>query len=518
MSTVRKYTLLLLLMGALIGTNAAGCSDSSVPGGGVDSGIPDWGVTKCGPGLLARGPACVPVFDYCKAGEVSLLGGGCKRVGPPTKCLAGWEVVKGGWCEPIRPQISCPKGSMMIIGNSSCQPIRDCGSGKYGNIKTTAKTIHVDRQYARADSDGTKGKPYQSIDDALSAAPSGAHIAVAAGEYLENLTINKPVTLEGRCPRMVTVKGYKTDRPATIQVTAAKTTIKGLSVTGVKVGVDIAFANEVTVDGCSIRDNAEIGLAATEKSGITIRRTLVVRNRGMGVQVGVSSAATLEACVVRETREKYFVKDKVWAGWGIWVHDRSEVSIKNSIVSSNRHHGIKIIKSKGTVTGCEISETWDRQQEKKAVPGVGLYDGATATIRHSLIKDNRGIGLVVLNATAVLESTVIHGTLPRRYDQGWGIGIYVASMEADTQGKLTLRDSLISRSPYLGIYLLNGGQATIERSVIRDTGIPAGGATGAYGIWAFTYPLEHNPRPRATTVEISYSVVEGGRYGGVQTS
>ena len=135
-----------------------GCNENG--GAGTDGGA---GTNKCAPGLKAMGPACVPIFDECKDDEVPMLGGGCKRVGvrecnggwgiegppdwkckpigPPRTCLKGWEKVKRGWCEPILPKTKCPAGTMEKIGYATCQPIGDCGTGTWGNIKTNANTI-----------------------------------------------------------------------------------------------------------------------------------------------------------------------------------------------------------------------------------------------------------------------------------------------------------------------------------------------------------------------------------------
>ena len=104
--TAPRITVPLACSILVVVAGAAGCKDGDASVGSLDSGTPDWGTLEFTEGLILRGPACVPVFDHCEAREVALLGGGCKRVGPPTTCLAGWKLVKGGWCEPVRPQSS----------------------------------------------------------------------------------------------------------------------------------------------------------------------------------------------------------------------------------------------------------------------------------------------------------------------------------------------------------------------------------------------------------------------------
>lgn len=57
--------------------------------------------------------------------------------------------------------------------------------------------IYVDQNYAGGDSDGTAGKPFLTIADAVSAATSGQSIYVGPGHYVESVAITKALTLQG---------------------------------------------------------------------------------------------------------------------------------------------------------------------------------------------------------------------------------------------------------------------------------------------------------------------------------
>ena len=461
---------LLLVLGL------AGCSASN------SQPVSDAGLPRCGDGFKSTGPTCVPVFAYCKQNEVALPGGGCKRVGAPATCLTGWKPVTGGWCEPVLPAGKCSQGTMAVIGKTTCQPIRDCGSGKYGKIKVTARTIYVDRQYSKADANGSRDRPYQSIDEALSAATSGAHIAVAAGVYQEDLVINKRVTLEGRCPTMVTVKGYKTDHPGTIQVTSNGTRISGLTVTGSHRGVILYNATKVVVERCAITDNASFGLAVESRAEVTVRYSLVQGNHMAGVAVGGSSTITVDHCDIRGTKEKLFKKKPM--AYGLYVND-GEISVLDSVISDNGPEaGLYIQEGKGKIIRSVVRGTRERPKDTVSTSaGVMIQLDSNVVIQDSLIAENRQNGILSTESTLTVEQSVIRDTRAGSARKDFGMGILSRTIMEHMGGKLTMRDSTLSGNAVMGVFAV-GGVATLDRVVIRDTGAGHKSDNWAEGIFA----------------------------------
>jgi len=177
---------------------------------------------KCANGFEPYGPACMPVLNNCKDNEVPVPGGGCKRVGAeeqscgisaspswkctaiglPTTCITDWTLTHKGWCEPSLPIDNCTATTLEVIGKTTCQPVGICWTGTWGGIKIPGKAIvYVNKSYALGDSDGTITKPYTSIRMALSLKGPATAIVVAAGEYIEDLTIKGPVTSLADVPR-----------------------------------------------------------------------------------------------------------------------------------------------------------------------------------------------------------------------------------------------------------------------------------------------------------------------------
>ena len=446
----------------LLALHLTGCSEGS----GSDT-PPDAGMLGCGDGFKSTGPTCIPLFDRCKQNEVALPGGGCKRVGAPATCLTGWKLVKGGWCEPVLPAGKCPKGSMAVIGKATCQPILDCGSGKYGKIKVTAKTIYVDRQYSKADANGSMDRPYQSIEEALSAAPSGAQIAVAAGVYLEDLVVNKPVTLEGRCPELVTVKGYKADHKGTIQVTASGTVIRGLTVTGAHHGVVLYNATKVVVERCAIVDNADPGLALEKKSEVTLRHSLVAGNHQVSVGARDSSTITVVHCDIRDTREKLFKGESIADGLSVWD---GKFTVVDSLISDHGPDaGIITYNSEGKILRSVIRRTRDRTQETGFTSSGVWVQASDVVIQDTLIADNRPVGVIATESKVLLERSVIRDTRPGSKDRELGIGLLARGKNGRPWGTLAMKDCTVTDNASWGVYAL-GGDAALERVVIRGSG------------------------------------------------
>jgi hypothetical protein len=120
----------------------------------------------------------------------------CQPVGV-IECADGFVSDGEAGCDAILPPgpDPCPFGTMEVLGYTECQPIGDCGTGTWGNITTDATTVYVDATADASGADGSDASPFTTIADALAVVEPGGQIAVAAGDYVERLVINKSATL-----------------------------------------------------------------------------------------------------------------------------------------------------------------------------------------------------------------------------------------------------------------------------------------------------------------------------------
>ena len=526
---------------------SGGCVDIAEP-------APDGGtLNKCAPGLKPMGPACVPIFDECQDDEVPMLGGGCKRVGvrecldgwglagppdwkckpigPPRTCLKGWEKVAGGWCEPILPKTKCPDGSMEKIGFSTCQPIGDCGTGTWGNIKTTASTIFVDQGHAKTGGKGTIAEPYKTIGEALAHATAGIQIAVAAGTYKEDLSISVDIELAGRCAQMVNILGQASaanGAPAVVFSSSADgSALRGFTISGLAGGIRVLGAQKVILEQLQVLSTGGIGISIEGVAGImsevTIRVSRVSGCTGAGISLaggillilqsviketthlsGGSSRGILAAASVPSTltlsdtiimknsiygigaygatlqMERCVVMDHAFRGLEIGESGGyfSKVSITDSFIARNGAAGIYIDKSSGELVRCSLIENKETPFTSLGIPyGFGLQaQKSTVTVKDSAVVRNVGAGLVFYSGKGRVERTIVRDTLVDSSDKRAGIGIIIDTFAEGLPASVLVSESVIENNFELGLQVWDS-TAQVDKSLIRGTK-PSTGANG----------------------------------------
>jgi len=483
--------------------------------------------TTCGATHEAIGPACVPRFDACGANEVPRVGGGCTPVGV-NMCAEGMTSDGAGGCNASLP--ACAPGELALPGDA-CAPIARCDAPIPGGALVVDKDLGA----------------------AITAAPSGATLYLAAGEYVGDVVVDKPLTIVGRCPAMVTVRGTITLR--------APATIRSLSVTGSGRGI-FAEGVSATLDSIHAHDLADIALGGRDKEGpltLTIRRVLIERVGDAGIAT-TGGTVTIDDALVRDVTNGSGVLE----GYGILASGSSatmtpgDVRITRVAVENTAFAGIAVVGAKVAVTRALVRNAgtvaighpggtpipapltvMDSIVEDHAGIGIAAnrattFDVARVTVRRTkstgiLVRDvplawldktrvdraaGRGITIDLSNAT--IHSTFVSGTTDR---DGQGCGIcgftdktHKLSVEdavvrdnrlggVGTDGpELSLRRVLVEGNRGLGVSVV-GGTASLEGVVVRST-TEADGARGD-GL------LFSSPPWRAATLTLRDALFEG---------
>ncbi len=481
----------------------------------------------CGGGDEVVQPTPQPT---CGEHEVALPDGSCIRPGVPLDgCAAGFEHDGAYGCNPILPADPCPPGLMAVPGEVACRPVMECGTGRWGDLPVDEATTYVDGSYAGGDSDGSESKPWPTIGEAVTAAAPDAFIAVAEGVYVESVRITgKPLRLWGVCPDRVVVEAAagpsSTICPGwmalCIGTGADGTEVGGLALRGPGVGVLTSDATNVLLDRLRLHDNVAKGLHADAIFGLSdveLRGSLVEANADVGLFV-VSADLTVVDSVIRGTLPN---PNNQLFGRGIGVqprcdetsgelncedYPRSKLIVRGSVIEQNHDYGLFVSGAEATVEASVVRNTLPCALDQSS--GVGILiqpyciDTATgpqcdvagralATLRGSVVEQNTTMGLSVNGSDAVVERTVVRGTLPDPGDltHGTGINVQLSCMltaagpqcDPTLRGNATVRASLIEHNRDAGL-LVMGSEATIEGTVVRSTQPRASDQHGGLGI------------------------------------
>lgn len=401
---------------ALVLVASAGCSDEA-------------GEESCAAGEQRVDGRCVPM-STCPAPAIDLVDGSCTTVGTPAdRCGEGFEPIEGA-CYPILPPEPCAPGTKAVPGETSCRPVAACPAERWGGIDPGPNPQFVDGTYTGGDGDGSEERPWTTVVDAVTAAAPGAVIAIARGSYLGNVEIQgKAVHLRGVCPAEVEIAGVATTNgtPAIVLVGAAAggSSIASLSVTGPSVGVAMSGALDVVLDRVWIHDTGDTALDIEDP-------------------LGTASAAVTDSLVEGAT------------GYGVQMV------------------GSSLTMDRSTVRGTVVRGEWARGIAVQA----SSYTGARSalTLRRSVLADNGGIALFVTGSDAIVDQSVLHGTVPAGNAEGEGISAQVA-LDTGERADLQLTQSAVLSNQLVGVQLF-GSTARLEATLVANTqpGFPGGGS------------------------------------------
>ncbi|MBW2523182.1 MAG: hypothetical protein JRI23_03365 [Deltaproteobacteria bacterium] len=421
----------------------------------------------------------------CPPGELHETDGTCLAAGiDPEHCAEGFEPDGQRGCRAILPADPCADGMMAIPGETTCREVSPCGSGTWGNIPVEANTEHVDQSYGGGGSDGSAAAPWRTLAAAIHAAQDGAIVALAAGGYADNLEVDKPVRIWGRCPTLVEIVGADPDLPTMLFVAGgAASELRDVAVRGGLVPVGVLGPAQLLVDRVRVHEGRWHGIevaSLTEPASLTLRRSLIDSNHGAGVIAG-ASAITIEETVIRDSLPN--LSDQTRGRGIVAQHNAdtmvpSELTLRRSLLDGNRYEGITVLASSATVESTVIRGT--RPQESDGRVGIGLnvvddFESLTGlrselSLRTSVIESNLRSGLAVHGSVAAVEHTVIRDTAVNPAEEQFGGRGLLVQLDPDTgePAEVTVRSSLIEASQESGVFV-GGATVTLEATIVRDT-------------------------------------------------
>ncbi|AUX43480.1 hypothetical protein SOCE26_049290 [Sorangium cellulosum] len=490
----------LVLVAALM----AACAGDPAPAPG----------SEVGAGAGAGGSA--PVFP-CPPGEAE-VGAGCEPAGvPPGRCGSGFAPDGAQGCAPILPEEPCPPGQMAVPGEAACREVAPCGAGRWGDAPIDEATQFVDAAYAGQDSDGTEARPWTSIQDAILRADEGALVAIAAGSYAEEVTIQgDPVRLWGRCPELVEIVGPPGAMALTVDRGASATEIRSLAVRGQDIGIGVVNATDVVIERVWVHETGDVGLLAAglnTATSVALRGSLVEHTAGAAVAV-MDADVRLEGTVLRDVDVG---TADVFEGHSMAMqvesfNRRASGTVRSVVVERVGGLGIRFSSADGVV---EDSVFRDVAWQSADRPGAALaathaegLEPGTLAVRGSLVERSQTAAIALIGADVHIEATVVRDTGPDLTEgaSGIGVGIIVAPSTVDTHPvRATIRHSLVEQSHVRGVGL-HGAEVEIDGLRVRGV-VPSQPDLGG-GI-----EIQHDQR--RANVALRGSVVEDAYGAGI---
>lgn len=411
----------------------------------------------CRPGMeaCAGEPGTIPRF-----GDPAYEGDGCEPVGIQGCAEVFTAGRADGLCHPSSS--ACPQGTFAVpsFGCVEIDGPDGCGAGTWGDIDPPGSdpppTVYVDPGAAPG-GDGSKGSPVATIAQAVTKASPGDRIALAAGVYDEPLVVEKPLTVEGRCPSMVRIQGTSAalGSGAIVAVGASGVTLRGFQAGG---------------DG--------IGILADGAADLVIHRVHVDGARSSGILVrGIASSADISETLVRGTLPE---PSTGLGGRGIAIEGGATATIRSSAVVGNRDIGLYTAGS-GAMIDVEdvLVEGTIPAPGAQVALGISVELGAQGEVRGSALVENHGIGMLVgEDGEAAARGLLIEGTLPG--DTGYsGIGF-----AAGRGAQATLETSALLGNRSAGVLVGDTGSSLVTRGNLVAGTAPSPAEGNGLGIYA----------------------------------
>lgn len=282
---------------ALIGCGGEGLAPSTV---NLADGTPDI------PWAAAEDP-------QVQAPDISWLAEGRPPIAPPNfgGCREGWVPTDRDGvsvCEPWpEGRQTCAGATAQFPGDSACAevdagcPAGDFADGLSGEVRYVAPEATA--------GDGTIDAPFGTIAEAIEALPvEGGTVALAKGDHVGGLVVDRPVSLVGACAAQTQIVGPTCSKPRQAIVSAtADLTLESLQITGDTCPGIYATA-ALSLSGVVVHDVASPGIMSEGLADLT---RVALRDVGTGApdtgEAGVglwnvsSAMTTIKVSVERTT-------------------------------------------------------------------------------------------------------------------------------------------------------------------------------------------------------------------------
>ena len=411
---------------------------------------------------------------------------GCRSVGVPWVCPPGFIVVSPATA--TKPAVCTPDPAL-------------CPSTGFGELAALPNAVFVDSS-AVAGGKGTVDAPFKSLNSAVTAAPEGATIVVAAGTYSGGVDLTKQLTIQGVCAAKVKIAGgaafgfrvWPTTPKAAIilrsmtlsactwglligghgQLHADHLAIEKPNDGGVWISgsnAKLTLARSEIADVVALSTTTGIGIAVDHGAAVILSEVRIAAARTAGVFVN-NPQGSLDADGLRVDGTRPALDGKL--GLGI-LAQASKVSLKSTRLWRNHMAGLAATQG-ATVQVCGLVVDATQPQQSDGLRGIGIWVQEAAHFVGVAVRSSGNFtgGLIAVNkgSSAALLGAVVDRTLGQLADSD-GAGVV-----AQQGAKVTLARSRITLSANIGLYAAGAGTSLFASDSLVDSSLPTvyGGA------------------------------------------
>ena len=444
-----------------------------------------------------------------------------------TPCPDGWrEVAVAGVpaCDPwpATGRASCTGAEAHFPGEPGCRRVGGaCETDGWPSGLPATGVVYA-RAGAPGGGDGSRATPYDRIGDALAVASSGTVVAIAAGEYPEDLVVPDGVTLWGACSAGTTVSGAGSE-DGVVTLVGAAAVARDLRVTGDRVAFWATGGAQLTMRGVVIEDALLAGIFAVD-SDVTLEDVVIRRPRpgpggenGRGVSIAAGTLAA-DRLVIEDAREIAIFLGTTDARladvavlrtlpqvsdgfWGHALHGQvgSRVTVERGAFEDNHRIALGAGGDGGELrlTDVVVRRTHVSNETSRA---IDVEEGAHLAASRVLVDEHEELSVFVSGATFEVADMIVSrttvgapgvtgrgvglqesatGTLTRLLvDHSHDTGVFVGGLGTDA----TLTDTTVSVVEHVGdittsgrgVSYQEGARGTVSRLVVRgasDSGL-----------------------------------------------
>ena len=361
-------------------------------------------------------------------------------------------------CEPPpEPPAECPAGTLAIPGQAGCQPMGiDCPPlGERWHDEATLRTLAPGftgpilylSPDGTADGAGTRESPRLLSSAAVRAAQDGI-LALSVGSHNSAVRLDRHVALIGAC---VTATTLTTDQPSEtlglVDISPnGAVRVSNLTISGPRPGIWVRGEVEAP------HEIEAVTITGTPVYGIILDSPQVTNLRRLRIHDTVARASTRTL------------------GRGLELQNGARAMVEGLAIERVREVGIVLSGAGSTLEAAAltIEETQPRDTDAAFGRGMVVNAGAAATLRDTLVRDNRDVGVSISGAGATLEAerlVVLRTATNAR-------GILGRGLELKAGATATVRDTVLRENHEVALFATDEGSALKATQLFIDRTLP----------------------------------------------